>query len=91
MTAHPHPLDQAAVEMLTHELLLCVKAHYLRRPTARSTAQEILNAMAVIAAHIIAGAGECGDAEGAERFFQAALSGQLAMMEHDARHGARHG
>jgi hypothetical protein len=72
------PLDAAAVEQLTRELLGCVRGHYHRRPTSRATAQDALNATAIVVATIITAARECGDEDGAREFFDLALEQQLA-------------
>ena len=73
------PLETDAVEKLTRELLFAVKAHYLRRPTSRATAQEVLNAAAILVATIVMAARECGDEEGAREFFDLAIEQQLAL------------
>lgn len=70
-------IDRPAVERLTKELLACVKQHYDRRPTARATAQEVLNATAIVVACIIAAARECGDEDEAHALFDLALRQQL--------------
>lgn len=77
------PLDEAAVAELTSEFMLAVRAHYLRRPTARSTAQEVLNATAIVAAHIIAAAREADDETSARDFFDLAFENQLAQLASD--------
>jgi hypothetical protein len=73
----PASLDAAAVERLTIALLKDVKSHYARRPTSRATAQEVLNAAAIVVATIIAAARECDDEDGAREFFELALEQQL--------------
>lgn len=80
----PVPLDREPVEMLAREISLLVRDHYLRRPTARATAQEVLNALACVAGTIILGARECGDEEGAREFFELALNQQLDEEERGA-------
>jgi hypothetical protein len=72
-----HPLDADAVEQLALELMKSVRDHYLRRPTSRATAQEVLNATAFVVATIFAAARECGDEFGAREFFDLALEQQL--------------
>lgn len=72
------PLDEQAVNQLTSELMGLVKEHYLRRPVSRSTAQEVLNSVAVVVAVILAAARQCGDELGAREFFDMALEQQLA-------------
>ncbi len=76
MTAQP--LDHDAVQQLSTELMVCVREHYHRRPVSRSTAQEVLNATAIVASLIIAAARACGDEAGAREFFLLALENQLA-------------
>lgn len=71
------PLDRDAVAMLAKELLEDVRDHYLRRPTSRATAQEVLNALAINVAMIVAAARACGDEDGARQFFDDALEAQL--------------
>lgn len=78
MSDAAQPLDHDAVQQLTLELMTCVRQHYLRRPVSRSTAQEVLNAAAIMVSLIIAAARECGDEAGARGFFELALEQQLA-------------
>lgn len=77
MIGEVQPLDHDAVQQLALELMTCVRAHYHRRPVSRSTAQEVLNATAIVASLIIAAARECGDEAGARAFFELALEQQL--------------
>jgi hypothetical protein len=82
--ADAKPLEADAVEELTEEPLRAVKAHYLRRPTSRATAQEVLNALAIVLATIFMGAAECDDENGAREFFDLALEQQLAVAREEA-------
>ena len=77
------PLDERAVGVLTRALMEMVRLHYKHRPTARATAQEVLNASAIVVATIIAAARECGDEENARGFFETALNQQLAAYAED--------
>jgi len=71
-------LDADAVEQLTGELMERVRDHYHRRPISRATAQEVLNANAIVVATVFAAARACGDEDGAREFFELALDQQLA-------------
>jgi hypothetical protein len=75
------PLEREAVETLTREFSEIVVAHYRRRPMARATAQEVLNAAAAIVGFVIAAARECGAEAGAREFFELALEQQLASEQ----------
>lgn len=78
--SHP-PVGPDAVAALVGELMVVVRAHYLRRALSRETAKEALNALAVTAAFIIAGARECGQEDEARSFFELAMDNQLDDME----------
>lgn len=71
------PLDHDAVQKLTLELMVCVREHYHRRPVSRATAQEVLNAAAIVVSLVVTAARECGDEAGARAFFELALEQQL--------------
>lgn len=75
------PLEADAVEALTGELMAAIKGHYLRRPLARSTAQEVLNALAICAATVLGAARAIGDEASAREFFDLALESQLDDLE----------
>jgi hypothetical protein len=80
--AEPQPLEQAAVERLTAELMHAVRAHYLRRPIARSSAQEVLNALAVVTAVVLVAAEHnAGAGIEAEEFFDLALENQIKQLQ----------
>lgn len=81
------PLDAGAVEQLTTALLKCVRDHYMRRPISRATAQEVLNATAIVVATVFTAARECGDEDGAREFFELALEQQLDAGESPATLG----
>lgn len=75
------PLDVGPVEQLSKEIMLCVVGHYVRRPMSRATAQEVLNALAIAAAYVLAGASEADDGDGARSFFDQALQQQLQALD----------
>lgn len=79
--SEPRPLDVEAVTQLSKEMLAIVREHYRRRPVSRATAQQILNASAVVVAMIITAARAAGDEHGAREFFDIALEQQLADDE----------
>ena len=74
-------LEIGPVEQLTKELLACVRDHYMRRPTSRSTSQEVLNAAAIVVSVIYTAARECGDEDGVREFFDLAVEQQMADGE----------
>lgn len=74
-------LDTDAVALLTGELILAVKAHYLRRPTRRDTILEILNAFGIATATVLAGAVNNNSDSSALRFFARALDSQLYELD----------
>jgi len=74
-------LDKDAVALLAGELMLAVKAHYHQRPTRRDTVLEVLNALGIATATVIAGADESASDHGALVFFARALGGQLDELE----------
>ena len=74
------PFDRDAVEALAGKFLIDIRAHYLERPTARSTVQEILNALACSAAYVIHGTGSPESRKEARAFFNQALSQQLSDL-----------
>ena len=77
----PQPLDRDAVEYLAAEFMDAIVAHYRSRPTARSTAQEILNALASSAALVIHGTGSDESVDEALLFFHRAIDQQLEDLE----------
>jgi hypothetical protein len=77
MSDQAQPLDHDAVRQLALELMQCVRAHYHRRPVSRSTAQEVLNAAAIVVSLVLGAARTCGDEAGAREFFELALEEQL--------------
>ena len=75
------PLDRESVEKLAAQFFAAIVAHYRRRPTARSTAQEILNALASSAAIVIHGTGTPESRDDAHAFFDRALDEQLRELD----------
>lgn len=70
-------LDRAAVEALTREIMRPIRGHFLGRPQSVDTNLEVLNALAIAAAVIIAGA-RAKDCEiEARQFFTDALEQQI--------------
>lgn len=74
------PLDRAPVEALALGIMTCVKMHFHGRPRARSTAQEVLNALAIAAAIVIHGTGSDESRQEARAFFERALNEQMADL-----------
>jgi hypothetical protein len=64
-------LDDDRVEFLAKRFMGIVRSHYLQGPTSRDRVLEVLNALAVTVAFVLAGSG--GDAQ---EFFNDALENQ---------------
>jgi hypothetical protein len=67
-------LDNDRVEFLAKRFMGIVRSHYLEGPTGRDRVLEVLNALAVTVAFVLAGAG--GD-DSAQEFFNEALENQI--------------
>jgi hypothetical protein len=50
----PGELDKIAIDQLAIAIMKTVRAHYLRRPAARLTTYEVLNALAIAVAAALA-------------------------------------
>jgi hypothetical protein len=81
MMSEPRPLDRAAVQQLTRDLLVAVQAHYEGRPIAPASAQEVLGALAAAAAVIIAAARGSRQEAAAREFFDRSLDRLLSNAE----------
>ncbi len=68
-------MDRARTEALGLAIMIPVRDNFQRGPASRDRAYEALNALAVGAAYVIAGAGD--NADEALAWFQLALSQQL--------------
>lgn len=71
------PLDREPVEALAEEFMRAIVTYYRTRLTARSTAQEVLNALGSSAAIIIHGTGSPESRDEARAFFDRAVDNQL--------------
>lgn len=75
-------VDHGATQALGLELSFVVKGHYDSRPTGQSTIFEVLNALACVAAVVLAGT---GNDKGARAFFDNAVDENIE----DALRGER--
>ena len=68
-------LDEAAVKRLSVVIMKAIRSHYLQRPTSTQTVFEVLNALALSAAMVCAGAQD--DAEIAVGWLQNSIRANL--------------
>lgn len=84
--SEPQPLNRDAVEALAKNFLAAIRKHYLSRPTVRTTAQEVLNALGSVAGVIIGGAAANGpqQLDEAREFFMRSMDEQIVQIGKDA-------
>jgi hypothetical protein len=75
------PVERSEVEALAQQFLLSLRAHFISRPSVPETNLEALNALAIAAASIIAGARETGNEAMARAFFDVALENQIKEFQ----------
>ena len=76
MNRETETLDRKRIEDLTTEILLPIRANYMRGPVSRDRAYEALNALAAAAGVVIRGCDSGAQGE-AHEWFEKALGTQL--------------
>lgn len=87
MTSPPHsePIatpERAATEMLALDILAAVRAHLLSRPRTAQTNIEVLNALGIAAATVLAGSVGTPAYHRARAFLTATIDEQIHLLIH---------